>query len=243
MISISNAISVGRKVLAETGEDIVTDGLIFRVDAGDESSYPGSGTTWTDVINGNNGTILNGATYNSAQGGYFEFDGVDDKVDFGNPAILESYPLSIDVWFNLTNSNVFRGIISKGRTVGSASQRDFDIHGNGAGDLRWNVSNGSIYVFSIGDTFPSTNVWHHLSVSWDGTTGTNGAKMFLDGSLFSQGTATATTFATGDDIFVGGNRSGFMFNGRISMVKMYDKALSSSEALQNYNASKDRYGL
>ena len=67
--------------------------------------------------------------------------------------------------------------------------------------------------------------------------------MFLDGSLFSQGTATATTFATGKDMFIGANRSGFMFNGRISMVKMYDKALSASEALQNYNASKDRYGL
>ena len=81
------------------GENIVTDGLIFRVDANDLASYPGTGTTWTDVINGNNGTILNGTAYNSAQGGYFQFDGVDDKVDFGKPAILESYPLSIDVWF------------------------------------------------------------------------------------------------------------------------------------------------
>jgi hypothetical protein len=91
MIGVFNGISVGRPVIAsETGENIVTDGLIFRVDAGDSASYPGTGTTWTDVINGNNGTILNGTAYNSAEGGYFDFDGVDDKVDFGQPAILES---------------------------------------------------------------------------------------------------------------------------------------------------------
>ena len=243
MISISNAISVGRRVLAETGEDIVTDGLIFRVDAGDESSYPGSGTTWTDVINGNNGTILNGATYNSAQGGYFDFDGVDDQVDFGNPGILESYPLSIDLWFYAdTTDSKNDGIISKGRTRGNTSQRDFDIFGNGT-NLIFVVSNGSSYVVNISSTYPSLAAWHHLSASWDGTTGTNGAKMFLDGSLFAQGTASATSFATGETIFAGGNRSGFFLDGRISTIKMYNKALSASEALQNYNASKDRYGL
>jgi hypothetical protein len=93
-----DAFRSSEEVTPDPGENIVEDGLIFRVDAGDEDSYGGTGTTWTDVINGNNGSILNGAAYNSAQGGYFEFDGVDDKVDFGQPAILESFPMSIDVW-------------------------------------------------------------------------------------------------------------------------------------------------
>jgi len=243
MISISNAISVGRKVLAETGEDIVTDGLIFRVDAGDESSYPGSGTTWTDVINGNNGTILNGATYNSAQGGYFEFDGVDDKVDFGRPAILESYPLSIDVWFYAdTTASKNDGIITKGTTRGNTSQRNFDVFGNGT-DLIFVISNNSTYIVNIRSTYPSIEQWHHLVFMWDGTTNANGAKMYLNGSLFAQGNASATNSATGHEIFAGGNRAGFFLDGRISAIKMYNKTLSASEALQNYNASKDRYGL
>ena len=240
MIAISNGISVGRPVVSSTGESIVTDGLIFRVDAGDESSYPGSGTTWTDVVNGNNGSILNGATYNSAQGGYFEFDGVDDQVDFDQPAILESYPLSIDIWFYSSHNN--SGIITKGRTRGSSSQRDFDITGTGT-DIRFLISRGSGYNFIMDNTYPSLNVWHHLSVSWDGTTGTNGAKMYLDGALYAQATSSSTSFAASHDIFAGGNRSGFMMNGRISTIKMYNKALSADEALQNYNASKDRYGL
>ena len=224
----------------EGGENIVTDGLIFRVDANDPASYGGTGTTWTDVVNGNNGSILNGATYNSAQGGYFEFDGVDDQVDFDQPAILESYPLSIDIWFYSSHNN--SGIITKGRTRGSSSQRDFDITGTGT-NIRFLISRGSGYNFIMDNTYPSLNVWHHLSVSWDGTTGTNGAKMYLDGALYAQATASSASFATSHDIFAGGNRSGFMMNGRISTIKMYNKALSAAEALQNYNASKARYGL
>lgn len=222
------------------GENIVTEDLIFHVDAGDSASYPGTGSTWTDLINGNNGTINNGAAYNSAQGGYFEFDGVDDQVDFGQPAILESFPMSIDLWFySEANSD---GLITKGTTRGSASTRDWDITGTGT-LLGWFVSNGSSYPVNVKDTYPSLNTWHHLSVSWDGTTSTNGAKMYLDGALFAQGTASAATYTTLHNIFVGGNRAGFYFDGRISIVKMYSKVLSPAEALQNYNASKDRYGL
>jgi hypothetical protein len=236
-----DAFRSSEEVTPDPGENIVEDGLIFRVDAGDTDSYGGTGTTWTDVINGNNGTILNGAAYNSAQGGYFEFDGVDDKVDFGQPAILESFPMSIDVWFYAASTG--DGIITKGTTRQSAHLRDWDIFGNGS-NLIFAVSDGSTsYPVNIRDSFPSLSTWHHLVVSWDGTTGTNGAKMYLDGALFAQGTSTSTTYATAHNIFVGGNRTGFYLDGRISMVKMYDKVLSAAEALQNYNASKDRYGL
>jgi len=240
MSMISAFFSTTAKAESSPGENIVTDGLIFRVDAGDENSYPGSGTTWTDVINGNNGSINNGAAYNSAEGGYFEFDGVDDQVDFGQPSILETYPASFDIWFQ--SSNKQDGIITKGRTRGSASQRDWDVFGNGS-SLIFVVSNGSGYPVNIRSTYPSLNVWHHLVCLWDGTTNTNGAKMYLNGSLFKQGTASATSFATSQNIFAGGNRPGFYLDGRISTIKIYDRVLSAAEALQNYNATKDRYGL
>jgi hypothetical protein len=241
MIAISNSISVGRPVIAsEAGESIVTDGLIFRVDAGDSASYPGTGATWTDVINGNNGTILNGTAYNSAQGGYFEFDGVDDKVDFGQPAILESFPMSIDVWFYSASAG--DAIITKGITRQSANLRDWDLFGNGS-NLIFAASDGGSYPLILSDTYPSLNTWHHLNVSWDGTTDVNGAKIYLDGALFTQGASASTTYATAHNIFAGGNRTGYYLDGRISMIKMYDKVLSAAEALQNYNASKDRYGL
>src|SRR6056300_246225 len=59
---------------------IVTDGLVFYVDAGNSNSYPGSGGTWTDLVGGNDGTLTNGPTYNSGNGGSIVFDGVDDSV-------------------------------------------------------------------------------------------------------------------------------------------------------------------
>jgi hypothetical protein len=67
--------------------------------------------------------------------------------------------------------------------------------------------------------------------------------MYLDGSLFVQGTATGTSFATAHNIFAGGNRPGYYLDGRISTIKIYNKVLTAAEALQNYNATKDRYGL
>ena len=224
-------------------ESIVTDSLILRADASDLFSYSGTGTTWIDVVNGNNGTINNGTAYTASQDGYFLFDGVDDQVDFGNPTIFESYPLSIDVWFYAdTTDSKNDGIITKGTTRGSQSERDFDIFGNGT-NLLFVISNGTSYIVNISSTYPALGQWHHLVCMWDGTTNLNGAKMYLNGSLFAQGTATNTNFATGKDIFVGGNRSGFFLDGRISAIKMYNKTLSAAEALQNYNATKDRYGL
>ena len=237
---VTSAISAINEASFTSSENIVTDGLIFRVDAGDSSSYSGTGTTWTDVVNGNNGTILNGTAYNSAEGGYFDFDGVDDKVDFGQPAILESFPMSIDVWFYSANAG--DGIITKGITRQLPSLRDWDLFGNGS-NLIFAVSTGSAYNIILSDTYPSLNAWHHLSVSWDGTTATNGAKMYLDGALFAQGTSSSTVFATAHNIFAGGNRTGYYLDGRISMIKMYDKVLSAAEALQNFDASKARYGL
>lgn len=245
MSMISAFFATTAKVEASPGENIVTDGLIFRVDAGDENSYPGTGTTWTDVINGNNGTINNGAAYNSAEGGYFEFDGVDDQVDFGQPSILETYPASIDIWFQSSNNQ--DSIITKGLSRGGAGLRDWDIFGvtsgGGANLLRYLVHTGTSGAFNALISYPALNTWHHLSVQWDGTTNPDGAKMYLNGALGGVKTASSTTFTTDEDIFAGGSRAGFFLDGRISTIKMYNKVLSAAEVLQNYNATKGRYGL
>ena len=58
---------------------IVTNGLVLCLDAANSKSYPGSGTTWTDLSGrGNNGTLVNGVGYNSGNLGSLVFDGVDD---------------------------------------------------------------------------------------------------------------------------------------------------------------------
>ncbi len=72
-----------------TGPNIITNGLILELDAANRKSYPGSGTTWTDLSgNGNTGTLTNGPTFSSANGGSIVFDGVDDYVNCGNASSL-----------------------------------------------------------------------------------------------------------------------------------------------------------
>ena len=226
--------------IAQSDTSIITNGLIFNMDFSKFSCYPRTGTTVTDLEGSLTGTVLNGASFTTNDLGAFDFDAVDDQIDIGQPAILESYPLSIETWFKSGNNNT--GIVSKGRTRGSASQRDLDITGTGT-DIRFLISNGSGYNFILDATYPSLNVWHHLVCMWDGTTNSNGAKMYLDGSLYAQETSTSTGFATANDIFIGGNRSGFMFDGPIAVVRFYNKSLSADEVSINYNALKERFGL
>ena len=64
--------------------NIVTEGLVFCYDAGDQISYPGTGTTWTDIVGSSNGTLTNGPTFDTGNGGSLKFDGANDYVDTGN---------------------------------------------------------------------------------------------------------------------------------------------------------------
>tara|TARA_R100001510_G_C7643798_1_gene201324 strand:- start:186 stop:884 length:699 start_codon:yes stop_codon:yes gene_type:complete len=226
--------------IAQSDTSIITDGLIYNLDFSKFSCFPRTGTTVTDLVGSLTATNNNGASFTSNDLGAFDFDAVDDQIDCGKPAILESYPLSIEVWFKSGNNNT--GIVSKGRTRGSSSQRDLDITGTGT-DIRFLISNGSGYNFILDATYPSLNIWHHLVCMWDGTTTTNGAKMYLDGDLYAQATSTGTSFATGDNIFIGGNRSGFFFDGPIAVTRFYNRSLSGVEVSINYNALKERFGL
>jgi len=70
-------------------QPIVTDGLVFAVDAANYESYPGSGTTWSDLVGSNNGTLINGPTFDSGNGGSIVFDGTNDYIDCGNPTELQ----------------------------------------------------------------------------------------------------------------------------------------------------------
>jgi len=72
---------------AAAGPDIVEDGLVLCLDAANPKSYPGSGNTWTDLRgNGNDGTLVNGVGYDSANNGSMVFDGVDDSIQSSNLA-------------------------------------------------------------------------------------------------------------------------------------------------------------
>jgi hypothetical protein len=87
------------------GPNIVTDGLVLALDAANTKSYPGSGTVWKDLSgNGNNGTLINGPTFDTGNLGSIEFDGVDDWTSFGNILNTGTSDFTISAWVKSTST-------------------------------------------------------------------------------------------------------------------------------------------
>ena len=214
---------------------IVTDGLVLCLDAGDRMSYPGAGTTWTDLSkNRNNGTLVNGPTFNSANGGSIVFDGSNDRVDTGvNPATLvgDGNPATISAWFYPSTTNQ-RMIFGQGTT-----SRFYIEQYNRNGSLVAHWGFGDSQNSPTSQAFINTNTWYNYTATYDGSI----AKGYLNG-INTDTTSIGGSKTYSGSLSVGSwGLSGFYFSGRISTVNVYNRDLSSTEVLQNYNATKGRF--
>jgi hypothetical protein len=141
---------------------IVTDGLVFYVDAGNEDSYAGSGTTWTDLVGSNNGTLTNGPTYDLGNGGSIDFDGSDDYAAFSSSATLVpgSDDYSIVFWakYNgpaITSSSVIEGIFQKGLYSDTGGELQITFRGSSSyNGIYFRVRDSS----NITEVIPSTDI-------------------------------------------------------------------------------------
>ena len=89
---------------------IVTDGLVLALDAANPKSYPGSGTTWSDLAGNNDATLTNGPTFDSGNSGSFVFDGIDDYADSGNPSISDG-KLTVNAWIKISAGSIYQHIV------------------------------------------------------------------------------------------------------------------------------------
>jgi hypothetical protein len=226
------------------GENIITNGLVLYLDAGYTSSYPGTGTTWNNVsgVSGGTGTLTNGPTYDSANGGSIVFDGIDDKVDCGDPTSLRlSSTLTIQVIFYINSYNIWAGLIGKnnnlksvyGLNLSPTSQR-----------LRFNYNNISPWTNNVETTSTiSTGQWIIASVTYDG----ENVRFYLNGVLDKTQYIGSVTFDTsaGYPLDIGWDNPGGdeYFNGKIAQAVIYNRALTQNEITQNFNAAKSRFGL
>jgi hypothetical protein len=215
-----------RMIFNRDYESIITNGLILNLDAGFLPSYPTSGTTWYDLgYSGFNGTLTNGPTYSSANGGSILFDGSDDKIVGGN--FSQGTIITINIWFKQTSSAVNKGLIA----IGGAY---YYLGGGGFPLLQ--IYNGSQYGAYI--EVPSPTTWNMATFVITPTTST----LYLNGS---NPTSDSTVMQTSGNLYIGsfpGGGSG-LFNGNISTVQIYNRALSADEVAQNFNAYKTRFGL
>ena len=215
---------------------IVTDGLVLALDAGNTKSYPGSGTAWTDLSgNGNNGTLTNGPTYNSADGGYFNFDGSNDYVDVSGSITVSA--ATFLAWVRLDgDQNDHAGVVfSRGTTT---SGMNF-IHTSEKIGYHWN-SDQNTYNWDSGLTVP-TQEWCMMVVTVTSSVAT--AYLCRSSGITSSTNSISHSSVILDSIEIGrdSHLSTRYFDGRISMAMVYNKALTAAEVQQNYNALKGRY--
>ena len=216
--------------------ELVTDGLVLNLDAGDPRSYPGSGTSWTNMSGGgHNATLINGATYNNENGGSIVLDGGTQYVSipgtssspwaFGQNGTIEQW---VYVNGNTGTNNRFWCVIN--------SSSSLDAYLNGS-TYNIGLHGGSV----ITSTAIPQGVWTHLVVTY--TSGTikvyfNGIEQGLTGTTTGYNSTTTSELSVGDFYNHGQN---YELNGRISAMKIYNRALSPAEVAQNYDALKVRY--
>jgi len=219
------------------GPNIVTRGLVLHLDAASPNSYysPNGGTVWKDVSgNGNDGTLVNSPSYSEHTSKRFQFDGTNTKVSINSDAgVLLENEMSADIWFNLASySTVLAGDIFYNDGgyvlfVGSSTQVATSFHSTAAADIP-QTTGGSI----------SLNTWTNLAMVRDGITV----------EWYQNGVSIGTDTDPGGYMLittVGGFRirTQYRTDGDIASFRVYNRALTAQEVLQNFNSTKDRFGL
>jgi prepilin-type N-terminal cleavage/methylation domain-containing protein len=244
-VSIQASLSE-RGVLAINPLSIVKDGLVLHLDAGNPASYPGTGTTWFDLSeNNNNGNLINGVGYNNDNGGSLVFDGVNDYVDLGQSSSL-FYPtegLTVSAWVKTSVTD--KWIIDNSR-IAISQGWGFNCSGAGPADF---LVNNLVSRVNTGITVCNTSNWMNLVGTW---TPSISLLMYVNGIQVGANTISIPSSINLPDpiynINIGrrGPANGTprdYWNGNISQVSIYNRALTPDEIQQNFNATRGRFGL
>ena len=221
---------------------IVTDGLVLCLDAGNPKSYSGSGTTWTDLSgNGNTGTLTNGPTYSSTNGGSLVFDGSNDYVSSpASSSLGKSINYTTSAWVKYSDVGYTSWMTifdSVDYGVGGGYMMWLSSDSPATGKLLSSYDNGWQY----GTVRIPPNIWANVCISKN-----NNALSFYVNGLFDV-TRTynfnGSTSSTAVDIGFSNRNPSYPFNGNIPQASIYNRALTAAEVQQNFNALRGRYGI
>ena len=233
-----------------TGPNTTTNGLVLSLDAANAKSYVSGSTTWKDLSgNNNSGSLVNGPTFNSANLGSIVFDGVDDYVNTNYTTPIGTGGFTYSMWIRFTTSQLSAIIVKR---IGDPTYEQFSlfIAGDNGGNTPGtklavnDVKSLSLNRLLISDGSYNDGMYHNLVATRTSTT----TNLYIDGVLLKTSTSAEIDLSVASKLFIGrsGNDQtvgGIPFNGSMSNVSMYNRTLSASEVLQNYNAQKSRYGL
>ena len=223
---------------------IVSAGLVYHLDAGNTASYPGSGSTWTDLTgSGISMTLYGTPTYSSANGGYLTF--VPSSSQYGETstslAAASTWTIEVFIYYNATNSSglpcIFTDVYYG--TTGTIQWTLGSLNGGGSTTLQAGYFSGGWFTTPVQSPLTSGN-WYHVVGTYDGTN----IKLYINGSL-NQTTASATAPVRN----AGGHRimrrwdNADYWGGNLAVLRIYNSALSLTDVSQNYSAQKSRFGL
>jgi hypothetical protein len=219
-----------------TGAPVVDTSLQLWLDVGQTTSYPGTGTTWTDLSGkGNNGTLVNSPTYSTSNGGYFSFGSAGSQrtsFTYQTPVQSAATAFTWNIWtYPVANSDAYVLMGYRGTTplqFYKLTTQKFEMY---PAEI--------FYLFTL-------NVWQNICVIYDGTqAGTNNMKMYVNGTQVGLRDADAPDLSpSAMPFFVGGDPNASEFaTARIAQVMVYNRALTTDEITTNFNALRNRYGI
>jgi hypothetical protein len=216
---------------------IITNGLVLALDAGNTKSYVSGSTTWFDKSGrGNNGTLINGPTFNSANGGSIVFDNVDDYATASSAAFtFGTGDFTMDIWIKPLSFTTY------GHMLSLPDQNTFTLKFDTTAD---SPGGGVIYYYP-NTNYGNTPLWKATVNTWYNITLvrlSNVAYTYLNGIF----TGTSSGFnhnITTQNLFIHKGWSVEYASSQMAAIKIYNRALSATEVSQNFNALRGRFGI
>jgi len=219
------------------GPNIVTDGLVFAIDAGSTRSYVNPVVTVNNLVSSSTATLYNGVAFSTANGGRWDFDGGDDYGILPNSAIPNGNKITISFWAEIDtvqNSSII---------AGTAGVQNLNVHLTwGDNNVYWDCGdgNGPTSRISYATTVAERTGWHNWVFQKNVSTGE--MKIYMDGSLKKEDTGKTSALPTLTLVTLGRFYSNnYYYNGKIANTLIYNEYLTAAEILQNYNAQKSRF--
>ena len=220
--------------------NIVTDGLVLCLDAADKNSFTSGSTTWTDLSgNGLNGTLSAGTLGTVSGSNVIAFDGADDYVSLTGSSkyYFGSSDFSVEAWAKGTSDGTS---IALHRNSAVTRYINLEIDSNKARLLMW--KHPASYSIGTGTSTITDNVWHHIVATR--IESVPAVYIYVDGVLEGSGTDNAVDAPESSNWYLASQVGTDKFlKGSISNFRLYNKALTSKEVLQNYNAQRSRFGV
>jgi len=215
---------------------IVTDGLVFCLDAASERSYPGAGTTWYDLsVTKTSATLTNGPVFDSGNGGSILFDGTNDYASISPDPYSITNDITLESW---TKVNAYT---ARGTLITDVNSYYMQVDTDATVQVYTYKTNGDASVYDSSSGTIPLDAWTHIVFTQDSS---GYRRIYINGRL------DAITpfrhigiYESSGPVTIGGQVGDRELSGNISIAKIYERALSDQEILQNYKSTKGRFGL